>query len=139
MSLCTNYTTTPYTGRHFPNFTRAYWRRKNSTGKWERLFVNDSCHGVKQSSSSVDYSRYSTFDDFCLLIKRIYEREEYSLELLVNPDIDYPSRTATFVLEISTGRVYCFVHTSTVGVHGCEYVHNNYHHYQSSCYYWLNV
>ena len=67
--------------------------------------MNDSCHGVKRSSSSVDYSRYSIFNDFCLLIKRIYEREEYSLELLVNPDIDYPSRTATFVVEISTGRV----------------------------------
>ena len=67
--------------------------------------MNDSCHGVKQSSSSVDYSRYSTFDDFCLLIERVNEREEYSLELLVNPNIDYPSRTATFVLEISTGRV----------------------------------
>ena len=79
--------------------------------------MNDSCHGVKQSSSSVDYSRYSTFDDFCLLIKRVNEREEYSLELLVNPDIDYPSRTATFVVEV-TGRVYCSVHTSTIGVHG---------------------
>ena len=81
--------------------------------------MNDSCHGVKQSSSSVEYSRYSTFNDFCLLIKRIYEREEYSLELLVNPDMDYPSRTATFVVDISTGRVYCSVHTSTVSVHGC--------------------
>ena len=92
--------------------------------------MNDSCHGVKQSSSSVDYSRYSTFDDFCLLIKKIYEREEYSLELLVNPDIDYPSRTAAFVVEISPGRVYCNVHTSTVGVYGCEYIHeNNYHHH----------
>ena len=67
--------------------------------------MNDSCHGVKQSSSSVDYSRYVTFNDFCLLVKRVNEREEYSLELLVNPDIDYPSRTATFVVEIYTGRV----------------------------------
>ena len=67
--------------------------------------MNDSCHGVKQSSSSVDYSCYLISGDFCLLIKRVNEREEYSLELLVNPDIDYPSRTATFVLEISPGRV----------------------------------
>ena len=67
--------------------------------------MNDSRYGVMQSSSSVDYSRYSTFNDFCLHIKRVNEREEYSLELLVNPDIDYPSRTATFVVEISTGRV----------------------------------
>ena len=106
MKLCTRKTlmpsSTPPEGR-VTKFIRAHWRRKRSEGNFEDLykcFENGICF-----TQSVNHHRYSEVNESCITISDVQEDEIFSLELLVNPDMEYSSRTVTFALQIFKGSV----------------------------------
>ena len=106
MKLCTRKTLVPSMppeGR-VAKFIGARWRREKREGNWEDLyecFENGSCVEREQTSPSVDYLRYSDVNESCITISDVQENEIFSLELLINPDIEYPSRTVTFAIQIT--------------------------------------
>ena len=86
-------------------FIRAHWRREKSGEILEDLyecFENCFCVEGSQTTPPVDYHRYSDVNDSCITISDVQENEIFSLELLVNPDIEYSPRTVTFALQLQT-------------------------------------
>ena len=111
MKLCTRKTLmppAPLEGR-VTKFIGAQWRREKRGGNFEDLyecFKNGSCEFEGgQTTPSVDHLRYSDVNESCITISDVQEDEIFSLELLVHPDIGYPSRTVTFALQILKGSV----------------------------------
>ena len=110
VKLCTGNTLIPSSmppeGGRVTKFIGAHWRRKKAEGNLEDLyecFENGSCVEGSQTTPPVDHHRYSDVNDSCITISDVQENEIVSLELLVNPDIEYSSRTVTFALQIIIG------------------------------------
>ena len=109
MKLCTRKTlvpSTPLEGR-VTKFIGARWRREKRGGNFIDLyecFENGSCEG-SQTTPSVDHYRYSDVTESCITISDVQEDEIVSLELLVDPDIEFSSRTVSFALQVLKGSV----------------------------------
>ena len=139
VKLCTRKTLVPSTPPegHVIKFIQAHWRKKRSEGNFEELyecFENGSCVEESQTTPPVDYHRYSDVNDSCITISGVQEDKIFSLELLVNPDIEYSSRTVTFALQTIKGSVW-FGHTQSQGYLYCSVCNDAYVclKYDSTC------